>query len=169
MRTSSLNIFNIWLRFLSRCFKEVSTPFIWRMWDMRYEIWDLRKGNEIWEMRYQIFVLSHLGDPGSSRTELEHWGEDPDHGQVSIRGHLQQQYLYYQTLLFNTILIWNIDIISIGYSILFELYERDSSQKERNNKNNGTLPFWDGQDREYQLDVARADVYIHSIHFPPVR
>ena len=25
------------------------------------------------------------------------------------------------------------------------------------------------QDREYQLDVARADVYIHSIHFLPVR
>ena len=71
MRTSSLNIFNIWLRFLSRCFKEVSTPFIWRMWDMRYEILDLRKGNEIWDMRNEISDICPLS-PWRPR-QLQDW------------------------------------------------------------------------------------------------
>ena len=127
---------------------------------MRYEKWDIRYLSSL--------TLETPAAPGLSWNTEERiltTGRSPSgvtcHNNICI---IKHWYL---------ILIWNFDIISIGYSILIknliELYERDLSQKERNNKRNGKLPFGDGQDREYQLSVARADIYIHSIHFLPVR
>ena len=122
-RISSLNIFNIWLRFLSRCFKEVSTPFIWRMWDMRYEILDLRKGNEIWDMRNEISDICPLSP--WRRRQLQDWagtlrrGSWPRAGlhqgspattkfvlsNIVIQYNTDMKYWYYQYRIFNIVLI----------------------------------------------------------------
>ena len=172
MRTSSLNIFNIWLRFLSRCFKEVSTPFIWRMWDMRYEIWDLRKVNEIWDMRNEISDICPLSP--WRRRQLQDWAGTLRRGSWPRAGLPQGSPATAMFVLSNIVILhwYEILILSVSDIQCWLNYTKGIRHKKRETTKIMERCHFEmdkTQDREYQLDVARADIYIHSIHFLPVR